>query len=100
MIFHYDYSEKACQDHTTLVIVNNSLNPKQTGLFADWYGQGRADSAPLHNFCLDSSIDLKFVKLLDIKKKIEKNTGKFFKMLRSAFLSTYSIKTRPSQEMP
>ena len=25
MIFHLDYSEKACQDHTTLVIFNNSL---------------------------------------------------------------------------
>ena len=26
MIFHLDYSEKACQDHETLVIFNNSLN--------------------------------------------------------------------------
>ena len=25
MIFHLDYSEKACQDHATLVIFNNSL---------------------------------------------------------------------------
>ena len=24
MIFHLDYSEKACQDHATLVIFNNS----------------------------------------------------------------------------
>ena len=24
MIFHLDYSEKACQDHGTLVIFNNS----------------------------------------------------------------------------
>ena len=25
MKFHFDYSEKACQDHTTLVIFSNSL---------------------------------------------------------------------------
>ena len=25
MIFHLDYSEKSCEDHTTLVIFNNSL---------------------------------------------------------------------------
>ena len=25
MIFHLDYSEKACQDHAALVIFNNSL---------------------------------------------------------------------------
>ena len=25
MIFHLDYSEKACQDHATLVIFSNSL---------------------------------------------------------------------------
>ena len=25
MIFHLDYPEKACQDHATLVIFNNSL---------------------------------------------------------------------------
>ena len=28
----------------------NIFNPKQAGLFADWYGQGRADSAPVCNF--------------------------------------------------
>ena len=27
VIFHLDYLEKACQDHATLVIFNNSLNP-------------------------------------------------------------------------
>ena len=25
MVFHLDYSEKACQDHATSVIFNNSL---------------------------------------------------------------------------
>ena len=25
MIFHFDYSEKVCQDHTSLVIFNSSL---------------------------------------------------------------------------
>ena len=33
-------------------------NPKQAGLFADWYGGGRADSAPLFNLCLNGPIDL------------------------------------------
>ena len=37
------------------------LNSKQAGLFAVWYGPGRADSAsPLSNFCLNGPIDLKF----------------------------------------
>ena len=35
------------------------VNPKQAGLFADWYGGG-ADFAPLCNFCLNGPIDLKF----------------------------------------
>ena len=31
----------------------SGLNLKQAGLFADWYGRGRADSAPPPcNFCL------------------------------------------------
>ena len=39
----------------------SDLNPKQAGLFADWYGRGRADSAPpIFNFCLNFPIDLKF----------------------------------------
>ena len=31
MIFHLDYSEKACQDHATLVIYNNSLKAGSHG---------------------------------------------------------------------
>ena len=45
------------------LIVSNCFNPKQAGLFADWYdrgGGGGADSVPLCNFCLNSPIDLKF----------------------------------------
>ena len=40
---------------------SNSINPKQAGLYADWYGLGGgAESAPLCNFYLDGPIDLKF----------------------------------------
>ena len=39
-----------------------AINPKQAGLFADWYGWGGggADSAPLCNASLNGPIDLKF----------------------------------------
>ena len=39
VIFHLDYSEKACQDHATLVIFNNSLEAgSQDPIFAsDFY---------------------------------------------------------------
>ena len=36
------------------------VNPKEAGLFANWYGQGRVDSATLCDFCLNGPIDLKF----------------------------------------
>ena len=36
------------------------FNPEQAGLFADWFGRGRADSAPFCNFCFYGPIDLKF----------------------------------------
>ena len=45
------------------------LNPKQAGLFANWYGRrGGAESAPLYNFCLGGPIDLTIW-----RKKSEKN---------------------------
>ena len=44
MIFHLDYSEKACQDHTTLVIFNSSLNPNLYG------GGGKANLPPRQFF--------------------------------------------------
>ena len=41
-------------------ITNQFFNPKQVGLFADWYGRGRADSGRFCNFSLNGPIDLKF----------------------------------------
>ena len=66
--------------------------PKQARLFADWYGQGRADSAPPRNFCLNGPIDLKFGMQIVLgkisqyrEKKLEKIARKLLKMLISAF---------------
>ena len=85
---------------SSLIIMD--LNPKQAGLFADWYGRG----LPLY-FCLNGPIDLKFgmqVVLGKIsryrQKNLKKIARKLLKMLISAFLSTRSIKTGPSQQMP
>ena len=45
--------------HRTQIFWYDAFNPKQAGLFADWYGRGRGDSAPLCNFCLNGPIYLK-----------------------------------------
>ena len=43
MIFDLDYSEKACQDHVTLVIFNNSLKAgSQNPIFgSDFYSDSK-----------------------------------------------------------
>ena len=43
MIFHLDYSEKACQDHATLVIFDNSLKAgSQDPIFrSDFYSDSK-----------------------------------------------------------
>ena len=43
-----------------------AFNPKQAGLFADWYGQGVLPF--LCNFCLNDPIDLKLGKYIAFGK--------------------------------
>ena len=85
------------------------VNPKQAGIFVDCYGRegGGQILLPLCNFCFNSPIDLKFViyivhgKISRYReKKLKKIARKLLKTPISAFLSTRSIETGPSQEMP
>ena len=43
MTFHLDYSEEACQDHTTLVIFDNSLEAGSHDLIygSDFYSHSK-----------------------------------------------------------
>ena len=83
------------------------FNPKQAGLFADWYGRGGGgwqNLTQLCNSCLNGPIDLKFGMYIVLGKisryrvkTLKKNTRKLMKMLISAFLSTRSKEKGPSQ---
>ena len=46
MIFHSDYSEKACQDHATLVIFNNCLKAGSHDpvVGSDFYSNSNTDA--------------------------------------------------------
>ena len=88
-------AKKTCANRQDFVRMDKfNVNPKQTGLFANWYGRGGGQNLPLPlcNFCLDGPFDLKFgmqTVLGKISRYREKNpkkiARKLLKMLISAF---------------